>query len=80
MNDKSAGIYGSFFSLGAVIGPIVGGALYDLVGFQSANDIMLAYCIFCFIIYTFFNGMASLAEKNNSKNVLDHKMFMKRSS
>jgi len=34
MNDYASGLYGTAFSLGQIIAPIVGGALYDAVDFR----------------------------------------------
>jgi MFS family permease len=55
LNDKAAGIYSAFFSLGAIIAPIIGGILDDHVGYRSTNDIMAIISLVFFFIYLVTN-------------------------
>lgn len=54
--DKCAGLYNAFYSLGAIIAPILGGMLNDSYGYRTTNDIMafisLSFCLFYFITNT----------------------------
>ena len=53
--DKVSGIYGTFYSIGSVVAPILGGALGDSIGYRSTCDVVaLATFIFC-IFFAFFN-------------------------
>lgn len=40
LKDKAAGIFNGFVALGAIIAPVLGGALSDKVGYRQTNDIM----------------------------------------
>jgi MFS family permease len=55
LNDKAAGIYNAFYSLGAITAPIVGGALTDAIGFRSACDVNAFACFGFFAIYALTN-------------------------
>jgi MFS family permease len=54
LNDKSSGLFASFTSFGGILGPLVGGALNDAVGYRYTNDcvssIIFTYAI-CFFIF-----------------------------
>lgn len=52
--DKVSGMYGTFYSIGSILAPIVGGALGDRFGFRSTCDIVaLATLIFCVLFFVF---------------------------
>ena len=43
LNDKAAGIYNTFFYLGSIIGPPLGGVMKDWIGYRSTNDVMAIF-------------------------------------
>jgi MFS family permease len=55
LNDKASGIYSAFYSLGAVIAPIIGGIINDHLDFRLTNDIMAILCFVFLLIYGIFN-------------------------
>ncbi len=40
ISDKVSALYNMSFAIGSILGPIIGGGLYDQVGFQSTSDII----------------------------------------
>lgn len=38
LNDKASGIFNGFVAFGAILAPIVGGALSDSIHYQYSND------------------------------------------
>ena len=54
LNDKASGIYNSFYFLGSIIAPILGGMLNDHIGFRSTNDVMMAIGLTFTVIYFLF--------------------------
>lgn len=38
--DKVSALYNMSFAIGSILGPIIGGGLYDRVGFQTTSDII----------------------------------------
>ena len=59
LNDKTAGIYATFYSLGAIMSPNVGSILYMSVGYRATCDILamvaLAYALCYFCVNVGFN-------------------------
>lgn len=55
LNDKASGIYNSFYCLGAIIAPILGGILNDHIGYRLANDSMAFFSLGFAIIFMFVN-------------------------
>jgi len=55
LNDKASGLYNTFFYLGSIIGPPIGGALNDATNFRTTNDIMAFICLGFAICYLIFN-------------------------
>jgi len=56
MNDSVATLYNLFLSVPGLVGPIVGGAFYDLVGYERTMDINMFVYFLLVIIYFFFNS------------------------
>eukprot|EP00347_Sterkiella_histriomuscorum_P020522 403337480 len=64
LNDMAAGLYGTFFSTGQILAPIVGGALYDAVGFRQTTDFMTIACLgYCLIFFIFNVGFRIFKEE-----------------
>ena len=49
LNDKAAGIYNTFYNMGSILAPPIGGALNDWIGYRSTNDVMAVTCL----VFTF---------------------------
>jgi len=56
MNDSIASLLNLFLSIAGLIGPIIGGALYDLVGYERTMDINMFLYFGFVLIYVFFNS------------------------
>ena len=55
INDNASGLYGTFYSIGQIVAPILGGALYDALGFRLTCDILALTCLGYAIIFFFLN-------------------------
>jgi MFS family permease len=74
--DKVSGIYGTFYSFGSVLAPIIGGALGDEIGYRRTCDVVaIATLIFCIFFFVFnakeeINGCKSKKSQKEVKQVL----------
>lgn len=55
MKDKAAGIFNAFYSFGAILAPIMGGFLNDLIDYRSTNDVMAIMSIVFTILFFLLN-------------------------
>ena len=55
LNDVVSSLYGLFYNLSSLIGPILGGALYDIFGYRSTFDIVMFLELIAFGIFAYFN-------------------------
>jgi MFS family permease len=55
LNDKAAGIYATFYSIGMIIGPLIGGPLYDNIGYNATCDFLALICSIYTVFYFIFN-------------------------
>jgi len=55
INDLASGLYGTFFSVGQILAPTLGGALYDSIGFRHTADFMAVACLGYSIVFFVFN-------------------------
>lgn len=55
LNDKAAGIFNCFYSLGAIIAPIGGGLLNDTIGYRYTNDVMACLVLVFLLTYVLSN-------------------------
>jgi hypothetical protein len=55
MNDLAAGLYGTFFSTGQILAPIIGGAMKDALDYRKTTDLMAFACIGYALIFFIFN-------------------------
>lgn len=53
--DKCAGLFNSFYSLGAIFAPIIGGLLNDAIGYRYTTDTMAFICLGFCLFYVFTN-------------------------
>lgn len=51
--DKVSALYNMSFALSSILAPIIGGGLYDRVGFQTASDIMAFAALTLSIYYAY---------------------------
>lgn len=56
INDSVATLFNLFLSVSGLIGPIIGGGLYDLVGYKRTMDINMFLYFAFFLIYFFGNS------------------------
>ena len=59
LNDKSSGLYNSALSIGAMVGPVIGGILNDEFGYIFTTDLMALSCAIYSLIYLTFNMQKS---------------------
>jgi MFS family permease len=59
LNDKASAIFNSAYSLGGIIGPLVGGLLETFLGFRTTCDIMALVAVSFAFIYFFLNILPS---------------------
>jgi len=55
LNNKAAGIYNTFLTIGSVNAPIIGGVLDDKIGYRYTNDTMAFVCLAFVIFYAVAN-------------------------
>jgi MFS family permease len=55
LSDKASGIYNMFYSLGAILAPIIGGILGDAINFRPTNDLMAVLSATCMVVFIVFN-------------------------
>ena len=48
-------LYGLFYNLSSLIGPIVGGAMYDIFGYRYTFDITMFFEIIVLCIFAYYN-------------------------
>ena len=74
LNDKAAGIFNCFYSLGAIIAPILGGVLNDSIEYRSTNDVMAGFVATFFVFYLIFNTSRKEFRilKKGEKNAAKH--------
>jgi MFS family permease len=68
LNDMASGLYSTFYSVGQILAPTIGGALYDSIGYKSTCDLMSLLCLVFSTIYFMFNvGTMIFAEESKIK-------------
>lgn len=68
INDMASGLYTTFYSIGQILAPTIGGFLYDSIGFRSTCDIMALLCLVFSGVFFFFNvGFKIFAEEHKIK-------------
>ena len=74
ISDKAAGLYGSFYSIGMIISPILGSIVYENFkakdktnAFNKTCDIFAIITLLYTIIYFLFNVLPK-SKKNNKKD------------
>ena len=55
LNDVISSLYGLFYNLSSLIGPILGGMMYDIVGYRTTLDINMFLELLAVFIFGYFN-------------------------
>lgn len=55
ISDYGSGLYGTFFSTGQILAPIVGSAIYEAIDYRPTTDLMTAVCLSWALIFFVFN-------------------------
>ena len=55
INDKASGLYSTFFSIGQIIAPIMGGPLYEAFDSKGTCDFLGVICCIYTVFYFIFN-------------------------
>jgi MFS family permease len=55
ISDYGSGLYGTFFSTGQILAPIVGSAIYEAIGYRDTTDFMMVLCFGYSVIFFIFN-------------------------
>jgi len=56
--------YGLFYNLSSLVGPILGGAMFDLVGYRSTLDINMFLELIAVGIFFYYNCGLDVFKKN----------------
>lgn len=64
LNDVLSSQYGLFYNLSSLIGPILGGILYDVVGYRSTMDINMFFELIIMVIFIKYNCGQTIFEDN----------------
>ncbi len=64
ISDYCSGLYGTFFSLGMILAPIVGSAVYEAIDYRPTTDVMAAVCLAWCIIFFVFNVGFSVCKEH----------------
>ena len=71
LNDSISSLYNLFYCLSSLIGPILGGLMYDHLGYESTMDLNMIFIFLIFIGYAVFNcGLNVQSEDINQKKLL----------
>jgi MFS family permease len=71
VSDYGSGLYGTFFSTGQILAPIVGSAVYEMLDYRYTTDVMTAAClIWCLIFFTFNVGFNIIKEEKANHDKL----------
>jgi hypothetical protein len=55
ISDYGSGLYGTFFSTGQILAPIVGSAVYEAIDYRPTTDVMTAVCLLWCLVFFSFN-------------------------
>ncbi len=55
LNDKASALYSTFCSIGMILAPILGGPLYDVIGYDGTCDFLAICCLIYSGFYFVFN-------------------------
>ena len=55
ISDYGSGLYGTFFSTGQILAPIVGSAVYEAIDYRPTTDVMTVVCLLWCLVFFSFN-------------------------
>jgi hypothetical protein len=61
--DYGSGLYGTFFSIGQILAPIVGSAIKFAIGYRATTDLMMFVCLGWATIFFIFNVGFNIYQK-----------------
>jgi hypothetical protein len=61
--DYGSGLYGTFFSIGQILAPILGGIIKYAIGYRATTDVMMLACLGWAIIFFVFNVGCNIYSK-----------------
>lgn len=64
LNDVVSSLYGLFYNLSSLVGPILGGAMFDIVGYRTTLDINMFLELIAAGIFFYFNCGLDVVKKN----------------
>jgi MFS family permease len=65
LNDVVSSLYGLFYNLSSLVGPILGGAMFDIVGYRTTLDINMFLELIAVGIFFYFNCGLDVVTKND---------------
>ena len=71
INDKSSGLYNVAYALGGAISPVLGGGLYDKIGFQSTADVMALVAIGFAVVWIIGGWVPTFFRNNRIAQIID---------
>lgn len=68
ISDYGSGLYGTFFSSGQILAPILGSAIYESIGYRPTTDLMTVVCLlWCIFFFTFNVGFTIFRKEKQIK-------------
>jgi MFS family permease len=68
ISDYGSGLYGTFFSTGQILAPIVGSAIFEQIGYRPTTDFMTAVCLcWCLFFFVFNVGFSIFSKERKIK-------------
>ena len=68
ISDYGSGLYGTFFSLGQILAPVLGGILYQFLGYRQTTDfIALSSLLWSGIFFVFNVGIRIFQQERKIK-------------
>ncbi len=68
ISDYGSGLYGTFFSSGQILAPILGSAIFESIGYRATTDLMTVVClIWCIFFFTFNVGFTIVRKEKQIK-------------
>lgn len=79
INDKTAALYGTFYALGAIPGPLLGSAVYSLLNndwWYTCDVFAIASCIYS-VIFLVFNVLPDIHKEKEQRGEMAEKLLKK---
>ena len=66
LNDSLSSFYTMSFNFSSLVGPLIGGAMFDLFEYRSTMDFNMMLELFFVVVFIYFNCGRKVFERNNS--------------